>query len=84
MTTHELKVHSQFFNSLWTNEKNFEVRRDDRGFAVHDVLVLREYDPSFGYTGNMCKRLVTYVLRSEDLPNGVPPGWCVMALSNDI
>jgi len=80
MTTHDLKVHVQFFDPLERGIKNFELRRDDRAYRVGDILHLREYNPAFGYTGSSCKRVVTYILRNEDLPNGCPQGWCVMAL----
>jgi len=41
---HSLKVRPPFFDHL-LDGKNFEVRRDDRGFQKGDVLRLREYDP---------------------------------------
>jgi hypothetical protein len=42
---HELKVWPQFFDALLSGDKTFEVRKDDRGFHVGDVLWLREYRP---------------------------------------
>lgn len=40
---HELKVVPPYFEALFTERKNFEVRRNDRGFQAGDVLHLREY-----------------------------------------
>lgn len=47
MAEHELKVATAYFDALASGEKNFEVRRDDRGFQRGDVLVLRRYGKSF-------------------------------------
>jgi hypothetical protein len=69
------------------DSKLFEVRIDDRNppFAVGDVLQLREYGEiaigGVGYTGKEVHRRVTYVLRHDDLPAGVPEGWVVMGLT---
>ncbi|UXE90047.1 DUF3850 domain-containing protein [Limosilactobacillus reuteri] len=42
--------------------KNFEIRKNDRGYRVDDVLWLKEYDPEKKqYTGNTLKRKITYI-----------------------
>lgn len=81
MKTHDLKVHSKFWQDLSTSRNTNAVRRDDRGYHVGDVLWLREYNPAFGYTGMTCMRRVTHILRNEDMPQGVAKGWCVMSLA---
>ena len=43
MTTHELKVQPPYFDALLNDRKNFEVRRNDRGFQTGDVLYLHEF-----------------------------------------
>ncbi len=80
--THELKVNPQFWDGLESGNKPFEIRRNDRKFSVGDVLVLRRYDPAFGYSGEQCRRVVTYVLASEDLPVALMPGYVALGLSN--
>ena len=45
MTRHELKTWPQYFAAVRSGKKRFEIRRNDREFAVGDVLVLREFDP---------------------------------------
>lgn len=45
MTTHDLKVHPQYFAALANGSKPFEARKDDRGYAVGDTLRLHEWDP---------------------------------------
>lgn len=68
---HELKCWPAEFAAVWQGVKTFEVRRDDRGFAVGDVLHLREYDPgTAGYSGRSVKANVTYILDREVWPLG--------------
>jgi ribosomal protein S17 len=43
--THELKCWPQYFDAIYRNEKNFDVRRDDRGFQKGDMVVLRRTRP---------------------------------------
>lgn len=59
--THELKTWPESFEAVQSGAKTFELRRDDRGFAVGDRLLLREWTPD-GYTGRQCYRLVTYIV----------------------
>lgn len=42
---HELKTWPRYFDAVKRGDKSFEVRRDDRGYAVGDTLVLREFEP---------------------------------------
>lgn len=45
MVEHVLKTAAVYFDAIERGEKNFEVRRDDRGFQKGDILVLeRCYD----------------------------------------
>lgn len=43
--THELKVNDAYWKHLVSGAKNFEVRRDDRGFQRGEVLRLKRHDP---------------------------------------
>ena len=78
-----LKVWSRFFDALCDKDKTFEVRRDDRGYKIGDVLHLCEYDPQTeSYSGYACYRVVTYVLRAEECPGSpIAPGFVVLGLS---
>jgi hypothetical protein len=46
MRTHDLKCWPAPFAAVLSGEKKHEIRVDDRGFAVGDVLHLREWDPT--------------------------------------
>ena len=63
---HELKTWSEDYDAVESERKPFEIRFDDCEFRVGDVLCLRRFDPDLGvYTGEVCYRLVTYLLRDE-------------------
>ena len=46
MATHELKTLLEFYRAVECGAKTFEVRRNDRGFMIGDVLHLLEWDNS--------------------------------------
>lgn len=79
MRIHELKAWPPHFGALADGSKPFEVRRDDRSFAVGDVLWLREWDPATReYTGGECEARVTYVLR--DYAPAIGEGYAILGL----
>lgn len=93
---HELKIWPGFFEAVSSGDKTFEVRNNDRDFRQGDALVLREYAPRqegpWGeeiptiaggeYTGRIISMRVNYVLKHDDqVPNGLTPGYVVMAIT---
>src|ERR1043165_6707366 len=77
--THDLKISTAYFDPVMSNAKPFEVRNNrDRDFRVGDVLRLREWEMSNGYTSRECLRDVTYVL--TDAPF-CPPGFAILGLA---
>jgi hypothetical protein len=86
--SHALKTWPVFFAALEDGFKTFEVRKDDRGFAVGDALQLMEYDPGIPeqlgrgrdvrFTGRTLSFEVTYILPGGRF--GIDPGWCVLGL----
>lgn len=86
MRTHGLKVWPEFFTALKDGSKTFEIRKDDRGFAVGDALCLREWDPTpfserlkydaKGYTGRVLTKVVSYKFPGGRM--GIPEGVCVL------
>jgi hypothetical protein len=87
--THELKSWPDFFEPIMSGEKKFELRNDDRRFAVGDVLHLREYDDRKGrYTGRSVKKRVTYKLDGIGYGavtpyHGLTRGYCILSLEED-
>jgi hypothetical protein len=78
MKYHELKTWPQYFQAIVDGDKTFEVRKNDRDFQVHDVLILKEYDPDKQeYTGNEVNVIVTYILREKPF---CPDGYVIMAI----
>jgi len=76
---HRLKTWPAPFLAVRLGEKTHEFRKDDRGFATGDTLVLEEWDPQTGrYTGQQEHRRVTYISRGPQF--GIPEGYCVMSL----
>ncbi len=85
--THELKVWPEFFEAIMSNDKPFEIRKDDRNFSVGDILLLREYIPEnyYGdgkdawYSNMKTTSEITYILQGGKF--GVREGYVVMGLN---
>lgn len=45
-TVHVLKTTAAYFEAVWSGEKTFDVRYDDRGYQRGHQVRLREFDPS--------------------------------------
>ncbi len=82
---HRLKCWLTYFEAIERGEKNFEVRRDDRGFQKGDVLILLCYNPEANMymkrrDGKIAevRRTVGYILTGGQF--GIQPGYVVMAL----
>ncbi len=66
MAIHVLKTWDPYFEALWDRTKTFEIRKDDRGYAIGDTLVLRETVMETGeYTGRVINAEVCFILRDE-------------------
>lgn len=78
MHIHELKIQPKYFKMVKWGMKKFELRKDDRGYQVGDVIILREYKNG-EYTGKEIKKLIWYILR--DCPEyGLKEGYCILGL----
>ena len=45
MKDHTLKCWTEFFEAIQDGRKTFEIRKNDRGFQVDDLLILQEWEP---------------------------------------
>jgi hypothetical protein len=84
--THELKTDKGPFQAVWDGRKLYEIRFNDRDFALGDELMLRETvhtgdEMSEGkpiqYTGRRIRCIVTHYL--DDM-YGVKDGWCILSV----
>lgn len=91
---HNLKTHREPFAAVWDGIKPYELRRDDRGFQVGDLLRLREWDEKIAdaprqagiesdpeaeaYTGREILAVVTYKTSGGEY--GLPADLCVLAI----
>lgn len=82
--THALKTWPPFFVDVVEGKKNFELRVDDRPFAVGDILLLQEYKVGTkepGYTGAEIYKVITYILR--DVPGfGLKEGYVIIGFKH--
>ena len=80
MMLHTLKTSMPYFEAVKSGDKNFEVRRDDRGFQKGDILELICIDAAGMVVGNMppiCRR-VKWILTGGQF--GIEAGYVVLAL----
>lgn len=79
MRIHELKSWIDPFAARWRGDKNYEIRRNDRNFAIDDMLVEREFDhESAAYTGRLIVSIVSYMTPGGAW--GLPPEICVLSV----
>ncbi|MBX8942005.1 DUF3850 domain-containing protein [Enterococcus faecalis] len=57
---HELKILPEYFTAVASGIKRFEIRKNDRGYNVGDILRLNEYENG-KYTGNVHVVEITYI-----------------------
>jgi len=74
---HDLKILPEFYQAVINGTKTFELRKDDRGFAVGDILLLREWEHE--YTGRQTQKVVKYILKNC-IFDGLMPGYVIMAI----
>lgn len=84
--THKLKTLPNYWDAIKRGDKNFEVRRDDRGFQRGDTVVLEKYCPRDGYAWRdprghamTITRQITYVLTGGQF--GIEAGFVVLGLN---
>jgi len=73
---HDLKILPKYFDAVESGIKPFEVRKNDRPFAVGDVLLLYEWDGK-QYTGRTTRKLISYIL---DVPEYCADGYVILGL----
>lgn len=59
MTVHELKIRPEYFGPVFEGIKTFEIRKDDRGYQVGDLVLLKEFNDE-AFTGKAVVKEITY------------------------
>lgn len=79
---HELKILPEYYRAVVERRKAFEVRKNDRPFAVGDSICLREFDPQskYGYTGRIWYGHIKYILNN---PLYCKKGFVIMSIEED-
>jgi len=76
--THKLKTLPQYFEEVAANRKPWELRKNDRNFKVHDILILQEYIPEEGYTNRELRVKVIYIFKGGRY--GLAEDYCIMSV----
>lgn len=86
------KILPKYFNDVKEGLKDFEIRKDDSDFEVGDILILQEGDYDFPiingqfkgweYTGNEITKRIKYKITSEEFPQGIKEGYCILGLED--
>lgn len=78
-TKHLLKILPEYFEEVLKGNKTFEIRKNDRGFKLGDILILAEYSISIqSFTGRVIEKEVTYILEGGSF--GIEKSFVVMSL----
>ena len=72
----DLKIVQPHFDGVASGRKKAELRKDDRDFAVGDMLILREWKNG-QYTGRRLTATITHILKDFV---GLTDGWAVLSI----
>jgi len=79
---HCLKIWPEHVQQVLAGAKPFEIRKDDRGFTVGDLVRLREFEPATqDYTGRELQRRISCITRSAG-PIALLDGLVVLGLED--
>ena len=72
------KITQQYFEDVWAEKKQFELRKeDDVTFDEDDLLILLEINGKKEYTGRLVMCRVIYVLRNYE---GLEKGYAIIGI----
>jgi len=77
---HYLRIWRKYFELLLSREKEFELRRDNRGYKEGDRVVFYEFQPETDEdTGRKAYAKIGYVLRDAE---GLADGYCMFQVKD--
>lgn len=69
---HALKIDPEYYTPVLREQKNFEIRKNDRNFKVGDLVLLEEWTKQYGYHFSpSIKRQITYITNYKQKPGYV-------------
>jgi len=88
---HHLKGWPESFHAVERGNKAFEIRKNDRGFRVGDLVVLHEWDPILGrgrsaegYLGRSREGIITHISTPESIaahsPGALGDGYVILSV----
>ncbi len=87
MAEHELKTWPELFEAVKEGRKNFDVRKNDRGFQTGDILIFKKWNPAIIFQDHVVgydqhepplRMRVKYILSGFGIENG----YVVMGLAS--
>lgn len=78
MKLHELKIKSKYHCDVKKGNKTFELRKDDRGYEVGDLINFKEIRGTQFISSKEVYR-ITYILR-DCLEYGLADGYCILGI----
>lgn len=88
MKTHEVRSWTDFFSSLASGDRQFDLRKNDRDYKVGDIIKFREYDDRAGkFTGAELRRRITHVMEGVGAGSitplhGLQRGYVILSLGS--
>ena len=73
---HHVKAIEPFYSDVESGIKTFELRKNDRGYCVKDIIDLMQF-ANGTITGRRVSIQITYML--EDFP-GIEKGYCILGI----
>ena len=63
---HALKIRCDYFDSVLSGEKTFEIRENDRDYRVGNMLALNEINGHGEYTGRSALVYIRYIFQDSE------------------
>lgn len=71
MRAHKIKILRDFADAVYSGDKTFEIRKNDRGYQKGDIVVFKAIDdlssPILSHPINETKYRITYVLSGQGI-----------------
>lgn len=87
LKVHELKIQQDYYENVFNGRKTFELRKNDRGFQVGDLIQFRVLGKNlFGLDNSILTPqlyVITYIL--ENVPEyGLDKEYCILGIKRAV